>query len=191
MVPQVKHHRMVRSIHLTIASLAAVCAGLLFAGLANARPASVEQPESVPPSWNFWPLLILLALIGVAVLVAARWWPLMAGELQLYRMEERDGRDVDVLVMTIPLYGRLRLEAVDPVDARSPDTAARIVVMAHRHLLTGVVRLRVGIRFTALRRGASRDMAEGGRLLILGLDVRHVPAQEQLPPATAALTQPS
>jgi ABC-type tungstate transport system substrate-binding protein len=139
---------------------------------------------------NPWLLLILLALIGVAMLVAARWSVPMTGELQLFRMEEHEGHDMDVLVRAIPLYGRFRIVALDHVDARISNTAARIFVMAYRNLLTGVVRLRVGIRFTALRRGASRDMDEGGRLLILGLDARHVPAQ-QLPAPTAVLTQPN
>ena len=143
-----------------------------------------------PLSWNPWPLLVLLILTGIAVLGAARRWPSMTGKLEIYRMEERGGHDVEILVVAIPLHGRLRRMTVGAVDARSPNTAARIVVRAHRHLLTGVVRLRVGIRFTALRRGTRRDMAEWGRLLILGLDVRHVPAQQQLSPDTAVLTQP-
>lgn len=142
-----------------------------------------------PLSWNPWPLLALLLLIAVGVLVAARRWPSMTGQLQIYRMEEQDGHDVDRRVAAISLHGRLRRTTVDAVDLRSPNTAASIVVWARRHLLTGVVRLQVGIRFTALRRGTRRDMAEWGRLLIMGLDVRHVPSQQQLP-ATAVLTQP-
>jgi hypothetical protein len=140
---------------------------------------------------NPWPLLILLALIGVAMLIASRWCPPMTGELQLYRKEEHDGHDEDVLVVAIPLYGRFRTVALDHVDARIPNTAARIFVIAHRNLLTGIVQLRVGIRFTALRRGASRDMAEGDRLLILGLDARHMRPQQLPLPPTAVLTEPN
>jgi VWA domain-containing protein len=143
-----------------------------------------------PLSWNPWPLLVLLVLTVAGVLVALRRWPSMTGQLQLYRMEERDGHDEDIPVATIPLHGRLRRTTIDAVDPRSSDTAAKIVVRAHRHLLTGVVQLRVSIRFTALRRGARRDMDEGGQLLIMGLDVRHVPTQQQLPSATAVLTRP-
>src|SRR5947209_1973664 len=142
----------------------------------------------VPPV-SLWLLVILLTLFGLATLVALRWSAPMTGELQLYRKEEHDGHDADVCVIKIPLYGSFRMVSLDDVH-RIPNTAAKIFVMAHRNLLTGVVRLRVGIRFTALRRWAIRDMPEGDRLLILGLDARHVRPQQH-PPLTAVLTQPN
>src|SRR5262249_53318783 len=108
---------------------------------------------------NPWPPLILLVtLIGVAPLVATRWSAPLTGWLHLYRKEERGGHDVDVCVIKIPLHGRFRMESLAHVDTAVPDSAAKIFVMAHRGLRSGVVRLRVGIRFTALRRGAIREM---------------------------------
>ncbi|HET9255466.1 MAG TPA: hypothetical protein VFO16_09720 [Pseudonocardiaceae bacterium] len=137
----------------------------------------------------WWLLVVLFLLIGAAVLVVMRGSAPMAGELQLYRKEEHDGHDLDVRVISIKLYGRFRLESLDHVDPRIPDTAVRIVVMARRGLLSGVVRLCVGIRFTALKRGAMREMPVGGQLLILGLDARHVGTGQPHTP-TAKLTDP-
>ena len=166
----------------------------LHGSMPNLSASILGGPEMLsgfaPLSWNPWPLLVLIGLALAGLLVAARRWPSMTGQLEFHRMEDRDGHDVDILVVRMPLYGRFRTIAVDAVDPRSAHTAARIVVWAHRNLWTGVVRLRVGIRFTALRRGALREVAEWGRLLIMGLDARHMRARQQTLSATAILTEP-